>query len=101
MNWWKLRKPHWPGAPADGATDCCVAAKCRDVPEATKLHRGKMARYSINLVGGGEEPDGYLNSECPGGLEVDDHLKLGRLYYRHFSRPFAFENPRWRRRRIA
>src|SRR5262245_25032652 len=46
-----------------------------------------------NLVGLGGKTWRHLNAERPGGLEVDDELKIARLHHRQVSGLLALENP--------
>ena len=47
-----------------------------------------------DFVGGGREGHRHVDAQGPGGLEVEDKLKLGCLYHRQLARRLAPENAR-------
>ena len=56
-------------------------------------HRLCIAALLDQLVGSGQQRFWYGEAERLCGLEVDDHLELGRLLNRKIARLLALENP--------
>ena len=53
-----------------------------------------IADYSMISSAAAEKAIGTSNAQRPGGLEVEDELKLGRLHHRQLAGLFALENAR-------
>jgi hypothetical protein len=63
----------------------------RFVPIATNAPQ-QIASLFDHLVGAGKQHRRHGEAECLRGLEVDDHLELGRLLNRQITWLFALEN---------
>src|SRR5438105_1806077 len=56
------------------------------------MHRSKVLSFD-HLVGKREQRRRDRQAERPGGLQVDDHLELGRLHHWQVGRLLTSENP--------
>src|SRR2546430_5422158 len=91
QGWWgagsrehKFATPFPPAAPRR-----CAARP----PAKTPARRETCAGSSLDdLLGPDQQRLGNRQAECPGGLEVDDQLELGRLLDGEIGRLGAFEH---------
>src|SRR5262245_33528012 len=63
-----------------------MSAQCSGLPN--QRHRGLFDDFG----GGGREGHRHVDAERPGGLEVEDELKLGCLHHRQLAGLLALEN---------
>src|SRR5215813_11840170 len=69
-----------------------TSPKVREVPRSDICSAANCGLFD-HLVGDGEQPRREAEAECPGGVEVDHELELGRLHDREVGGLLALENP--------
>src|SRR5262245_44935871 len=73
---------------------CPLYPQKRTKSNATSMSALCQCGASLDhLVGDSEQPWREAEAECPGGVEVDHELELGRLHDRQVGGLLAFENP--------